>query len=106
MDGFGARLEGDDDAIRTWRIEAPTPHDLRRTVETRMAELRIPKEIRDRCLNHIPGDVGSKHYNRHDYADEKRDAFNRWATAITSIVEGSSGAAVVLLADARKERRP
>ena len=88
-------------ATRTWRLDSPTPHDLRRTVETRLAELRIPKEIRDRCLNHISSDVGSKHYNRHDYADEKRDAFNRWAEAVTSIIDGSSGAAVVSIAVAR-----
>src|SRR5262249_39084349 len=46
----------------TWNAEQPTPHDLRRTVETRMAQLRISQEYRDRCLNHLPDDVGSKHY--------------------------------------------
>jgi integrase len=106
MDYFGGRISSAaqttlDEAARTWRLDPPTPHDLRRTVETRLAELRFPKEIRDRCLNHIPGDVGSKHYNRHDYADEKRDAFNRWDAVIASIVDGSSGA-VVSIAEARK----
>ena len=59
MDYFGRRLTGQDEAERTWKLEPPTPHDLRRTVETRLASLRIPKEIRDRVLNHIPSDVGS-----------------------------------------------
>jgi integrase len=86
MDYFGRRLTGQDEAERTWKLEPPTPHDLRRTVETRMASLRIPKEIRDRVLNHIPSDVGSKHYNRHDYADEKRDALNRWACALSAVL--------------------
>jgi integrase len=80
---------------QTWQQpERPTPHDLRRTVETRMAELRIPKETRDRCLNHIPGDVGSKHYNQYDYFGEKSEAFVRWAAVIKSIVSGSSAAIV------------
>jgi integrase len=100
MDYFGRRLTGDAIAVRTWRAEPPTPHDLRRTVETRLAELRIPKEIRDRVLNHAPGDVGSKHYNLHDYADEKRDALNRWATLVNALVTGMT-ANVVPLSDPR-----
>jgi integrase len=107
MDYFGKRVSQvatPDEAARTWRLEPPSPHDLRRTVETRLAELRIPKEIRDRCLNHIPGDVGSKHYNRHDYADEKRDALNRWAAALDAIVTGAA-APVIYFATARERRQ-
>jgi len=100
MDYFSQRMEGADDATRTWRLDPPTPHDLRRTVETRLAQLRIPKEIRDRVLNHIPSDVGSKHYNMHDYADEKRDALNRWAIALGSILD-ESAAVVISIATAR-----
>jgi integrase len=81
MSDFGHRLDGDDIAVRTWKADPPSPHDLRRTGSTRLAELRIPKEIRDRVLNHIPGDVGSRHYNLHDFADEKREALTRWASA-------------------------
>jgi integrase len=89
MRGFGRTLSGDDDAVRTWKADAPSPHDLRRTVETRMAALRIPKEIRDRVLNHTAGDVGSKHYNLHDYADEKREALMRWSQAMEAILHGA-----------------
>jgi integrase len=94
MDYFGERLAGNADAIRAWKADRPTPHDLRRTAGTRLAELRIPKEIRDRVLNHIASDVDSKHYNLHDYADEKRDALNRWATLVEGIVTGSDGKVV------------
>jgi integrase len=100
MEGFGRRLHGSDDAIKTWRAEPPSPHDLRRTVGTRLAELRIPKEIRDRVLNHVSTDVGSKHYNLHDYSDEKRDALNRWARVVNTLVTGT-GTAVVELSDVR-----
>ena len=101
MEGFGRRLHGSDDAIKTWHADPPSPHDLRRTVGTRLAELRIPKEIRDRVLNHIAGDVGSKHYNLHDYADEKRDALNRWALVVEAIVTGASAAVVPISAAKR-----
>jgi integrase len=94
MDYFGRRLAGHAVAVRTWRAEPPTPHDLRRTLETRLAGLRIPKEIRDRVLNHVSGDVGSKHYNLHDYADEKREALNRWADVVEAIVAGETAAVV------------
>jgi integrase len=86
MKNFGRRLSGDLPAVRTWRAELPTPHDLRRTVGTRLAELRVPKEVRDGILNHAARDVGSKHYNLHDYADEKREALTRWSRALTEIM--------------------
>ncbi len=101
MANFVGRLKGTDDATRTWCADPPTPHDLRRTLGTRLAELQIPKEIRDRCLNHIPADVGSRHYNLHDFEPEKRAAFNRWAAVVEAIITGS-GAAVVPIAAVRR----
>ena len=100
MDNFSEHLRGDAVVVRTWKTEAPTPHDLRRTVGTRLAELRVPKEIRDRVLNHTASDVGSKHYNLHDYADEKREALSRWGSVIRSLLTGQD-AAVVPIASAR-----
>jgi hypothetical protein len=105
MDDWASSLPDDDDAARTWKADAPSPHDLRRSTETRLAALRIPKEIRDRVLNHVSGDVGSKHYNLHDYADEKREALTRWASVIRSLVTGHD-ASVLPLAAARDRRRP
>jgi integrase len=89
MDFFSRRI-ADDSRAKSWVADVPSPHDLRRSVETRLAALRIPKEIRDRCLNHIPSDVGSKHYNRYDYADEKRSALTRWSLELSSILHGTS----------------
>jgi len=37
---------------KTWKADPPTPHDLRRTFATRLAELGVAKEDRDACLNH------------------------------------------------------
>ena len=103
MANFAERLSGDDDAVKTWRAEPPSPHDLRRTVETRLASMSIPKEIRDAVLNHSTPGVGSKHYNRYDFAAEKRAALNRWSLAVAAILDPVA-APVVDLADARRGR--
>jgi len=63
-----------------------TTHDLRRTVETGMAAARVPKEYRDRVLNHVDASVGGKHYNVHDYKDEKREALEKWARRLETML--------------------
>jgi integrase len=63
-----------------------TTHDLRRTVETGMAAAKVPKEYRDRVLNHLDSSVGGKHYNVHDYADEKREALEKWARRLETML--------------------
>jgi integrase len=60
-------------------------HDIRRTVETRMAGLGIPKDHVNRVLNHAMAPV-AQHYDHHDYADEKAAALQRWADALERIV--------------------
>ncbi|MCI4567216.1 site-specific integrase [Lysobacter sp. CFH 32150] len=64
-----------------------TTHDLRRTVETGMAAAKVPKEYRDRVLNHVDASVGGKHYNVHDYADEKREALEKWARRLEAMLK-------------------
>jgi len=51
-----------------------TPGDLRRTVETRLAAEGVSAEIRAQLQSHGLGGVQSRHYDRHDYVAEKRDA--------------------------------
>ncbi len=54
-----------------------TPHDLRRTGGTMMQALGVPFDVIDRCQNHkLPGSKVRRHYLHHDYADEKRSAWN------------------------------
>lgn len=58
-----------------------TIHDIRRTVNTGLAALKVPPHVADHILNH-KGSVRSSVsaiYDRHDYLDEKRDALQRWA---------------------------
>jgi integrase len=60
-------------------------HDCRRTVETRMAGLGIPKDHANRVLNHAIGPV-TEAYDRHDYMPEKATALARWADELDRIV--------------------
>ncbi len=60
--------------------------DLRRTCETMLAALRISSDIRAQIQSHGLGGVQAKHYDRHDYAEEKRDALEQWQARLRSIV--------------------
>lgn len=51
-----------------------TMGDLRRTVETRLAEAGVSLEIRAQLQSHGLGGVQSRHYDRADYLAQKREA--------------------------------
>jgi len=53
------------------------PHDLRRTLSTWLAAQRVPKEIRDAVLQHVPPRL-ERTYNLHDYFKEKKTALECW----------------------------
>jgi len=61
------------------------PHDMRRTFATRMHDMGIAPHVVERCLNHTPQGVAAV-YNRAEYEDECREAWNRWADALARIV--------------------
>ncbi len=68
-----------------FHIKPFTPRDIRRTVKTRMGELHISKETRDRINNHALKDVSDKHYDRYDYLKEKREALDIWCDWLEKI---------------------
>jgi integrase len=78
------KLEGP--GSNTWKADPPSPHDLRRTFATRLSALGVSKEDRDACMNHIPTDVGSRHYDLYQRAKEKRAAVERWAAELQRIL--------------------
>lgn len=84
---FAKSLRGP--GAKTWQQEIPTPHDLRRTLSTRLARMGIAKEIRDRTLNHITSlrDPESRHYNLHEFHAEKRHALRRWAAEVEATIK-------------------
>lgn len=65
-----------------------TIHDIRRTVRSKLAELRIPREIARKVLNHEDGKI-DRIYNRHEYLAEKREALEKWAKHLIGMVEKS-----------------
>jgi integrase len=56
-------------------------HDLRRTARSLMSRAGVPADHAERCLGHVIGGVRGI-YDRHSFADEKRQAFEALATLI------------------------
>lgn len=66
-----------------------TPHDLRRTFATRLAEIGCPIHVIEKMLNHSMQGVASV-YNRHDYQPERIEWANKWADALAVIVQSEA----------------
>ncbi len=62
-----------------------TLHDLRRTAKTLMVRAGVRPDISERVLGHVISGVEGT-YDRHSYADEKRDALDKLATMIERIL--------------------
>lgn len=62
------------------------PHDLRRTIATRMAGLGVDQSIIERVLGHKVG-LGRAivHYDHHSYRDEKRAALELWERELSRL---------------------
>ena len=54
--------------------EAFQLRDLRRTLETLLASLGVNRDVRGQVQSHGLGGVQNRHYDRHEYWDEKRAA--------------------------------
>jgi integrase len=97
MRRFGDSLtDGDGPGARTWRKEYPTPHDLRRTLCTRLGMLGFADSLIERIANHTPQSINRKHYNMHRYDAEKRQALEAWARELQAIVSGKKAASNVV----------
>jgi integrase len=69
-----------------------TLHDLRRTFVSGLQSLRFPIEVAEEAVNHKSGTRGgiAGVYARHDYADEKREAFAAWARYIRLMIDADA----------------
>lgn len=81
------------------KIKGIRPHDLRRTVSNRMAEMGIPLHVIGHVLSHAQGseNVTEKHYIPHSFLPEMRAALERWAARLEQILT-SEPAKVVRMA--------
>ena len=88
INGFSKGKARLDDLIEE-ALLAPPPawviHDLRRTVRTRLASLRISDLIAEMVIGH--GRKGIQRvYDQHTYEDEMREALELWAAKLRDIV--------------------
>ena len=70
--------------VSDWRI-----HDLRRTVATGLQKLKAPLQVTEAILGHTAGSRGGiiGVYQKHDYAEEKRDALEVWGAHVMALVQ-------------------
>lgn len=81
-------------------IDQFTPHDLRRTAATFMAQMGNMDEVIDAVLNHAKQGV-IKVYNLHKYDSEKQSALEDWELKLTSILNGKRPNIVITLGPQR-----
>jgi integrase len=62
-----------------------TLHDLRRTARSLMSRARVPTDHAERALGHVMGGVRET-YDRYEYLEEKRQAFDALAALISRIL--------------------
>lgn len=83
IDRFTKRIWGTMAAIKT--IEKFTPHDFRRTLSTRLSEREVLPHVTEKMLGHELGGVMAI-YNKHDWIDEQRKAYELWCSMIEQAV--------------------
>lgn len=94
-----AREAAGAEPMQAWRL-----HDLRRTMRSGLSRLRVPSEIAERVIAHIPGGV-RRIYDRFAYRDEKRDALQRWAAHVIGLVNPALKVASIDVARQKRARR-
>jgi integrase len=65
-------------------MENWTLHDLRRTARSLMSRAKVPTDHAERALGHVMGGVRET-YDRYEYLDEKRAAFDALAILVAKI---------------------
>jgi integrase len=82
-----------------WRL-----HDLRRTCASGLARLGINLPTIEKALNHTSHSFAGivRVYQKHSFADEKRQALEAWGRHIGSLISGKPASKVVRL---RREKR-
>ena len=105
VSGFSRAKDRLDDAVAASLTDGAKPpehwtfHDLRRTMASGMARLGIQLPVIEKVLNHSSGSFRGivSVYQRHSFADEKRQALDAWASFVRSTVSGRRPANVVPL---------
>ncbi len=67
-----------------------TPHDLRRTGATMMQQLKVPRDVINLCQNHVIGSKVDRVYLLDDYAEEKRNAWNKLGNRLEALLNSTN----------------
>jgi integrase len=77
-----------------------TPHDLRRTGATILAEAKVAPVVIEQLLNHAEaagkGSAVAGIYNRHSYTLEKRQAVEKLAAHVQALADGEAGEVIAI----------
>ena len=68
-----------------------TPHDLRRTGATEMAELGALPDVVDKCMNHVEGKKIKRIYQRAQYEAPMREAWRLWGERLELLQAQAEG---------------
>lgn len=60
--------------------------DLRRTVATHLPRLGVSRFVVARILNHADATVTGRHYDRYEYAEEKKAALDQWGRHLERLI--------------------
>ena len=63
-----------------------TPHDLRRTGATMMQKLKVHRDVINLCQNHVIGTKVDRVYLLDEYAEEKREAWQKLGCKLEEIL--------------------
>ena len=63
-------------------------HDMRRLVYIELGGLGVAHFVRERLLAHVDRSMGGRHYDVADYAEDKRQALEKWYRRLEDIVDG------------------
>jgi integrase len=66
--------------LEPWQV-----HDIRRSVRTQLSKLRVPTEVSELVIGHTLPTL-HKVYDQHHFLDERREALEKWAARLRSIV--------------------
>ncbi len=62
-----------------------SPHDLRRTMASRMGDLGVAPHVIERCLSHIQQGIVAV-YQRQEYMVERKAAFDLWGAKLAALM--------------------
>jgi integrase len=94
IDHIERRMEDDldiSDAETTVSLPHWTPHDIRRTVRTRLTEeCGVEKDIAEHLVGHIVGKKIVRTYDRSEFWEKKVEAMTKWQNLLRSIIAGTA----------------